>query len=1644
MRSFRYVFFLFSAVFLTAANLSAAIVSWNVPSGDFAVGTYWSTTTIPAAGDTAVVGNGGTATISADFPNTLSELVVGNTITPSNSALIQTAGTIDVANTLKVEQVAVGGESSTYTISGGNLNLTSAAGTLKIGSGGAVSLGAVGVPGGTISTAGVEAVSATSAGVLNFHGGTLKATANSNDFIRGTTNYVHSEGVTFDTQGYKVVLDNSGRLLAPVAGTSGGLTKVGSGVLILTMAANTYTGTTTITEGVLQVRTSLPAASFLKLDGGILQSSDGAASNSTFDFNRNLGTTGGAFQFTANGGGFAGGLGGNFNVNINGATAPVVYWGGVESIGVGIVGTLKLSSSTSRARTNFNNPIDLNAADRTFYVEDNPTTDADMAVLNGVISTSSGTAGIIKIGNGTLLTNSATINTYNGTTTVLDGAFQANDGTGLPTASFLNLDGGILQGNGISSFTRSLGTSGSTFQMNDGGFSARAGAMTVNIGGASATLDWGNASVPGDIGSKIVGILKLGTNMTNGALTFMNPINLNGANRTIQVLENTGSNADTNTISGTIANGTGTGGIIKTGNGALILSYGTYSGTTEIADGALQTDDGIGLPTGSFLNLNGGVLQSNNTVVFTRILGTSGSTFQWSAGGGGFSAGNPGQMTVNIGNDLRTLNWGDASVPSDIGTKIVGPLKLSSLSAVFPTTFQNPIQLNGANRTLHADDNPMVTSDYAEITAVISDGSGGAGGIVKKGAGVMVLSGSNLYSGRTEVQAGALQAEDSIGLPTGSFLSLNGGVLAASSFIRSLGTSGSGKFQWDAGGGGFSAGTVNPTTVNIGNDAHTLEWGSAPADVGGKIVGTLKFNSPSAGSSTTFQNGIDLKGGTRTINVDNNTSYSITNGPAKLDFANVTGVITDSTGGGTLVKTGKGLLVLSGQNTFTGKMIYQGGQLRLDCATGPALQGPLDITTDGETFSFVITMKPNQFGPNCVISFPNNFFAAELALLGQDQTIAGLSSDVGDKASVSDVHSSFTANLYPVADPATLTINNGADYSYNGIIRNRNGGSAVSILSLTKQGVGTQTLEGADISYTGPTTISEGKLRLLNITTAFASSITVNNPGTVEINIGADLTYAKAVTGTGALLKSGTANLTLTGGTLVNYSGPTTIEAGRLTLTSASSFNSDVTNNALFYLDTGLASWTFANAIAGTGDLWKSGTGKVVLSGAKTYTGTTSVSVGTLALGATGSISASPLILMGNLNAPVFDVTLVPGAGFQLLSTQTIRSFNGTTGGTIKGNFTALAGSTISPGQSTATTGSGKLTFQNNLDMSAGANMIWQLTGTTLADPGVAGTNFDQVIVNGVGTSNLTLGGSSNLTLDFTSLSAALRPDYATPDAFWTSNHTWKIIDLTGTATNTGGTNFTTRTNASFTIGNFTTSVGTGADLGDIFLNFAYVAPDYVWSNGAGGNWSLGTNWTTGSAPNAAGLTAKFTNSIDPGATVNLDAAATVGKLLFDNTSSYKIAGPAALTLTPGALITNQIEVLSGNHEIAAATAMTASTSVTVATGNTLTLSGSVSGTGNLSKLGAGNLVFTQDVAYSGNTTVSAGEMVVTNFNAATAGTSVVTVSGSAKLTANSIRANTLSIGGGSAASVPEPATWLLLIVGALVLGAWKRMGSRR
>ncbi|MEP6671923.1 MAG: PEP-CTERM sorting domain-containing protein [Chthoniobacter sp.] len=165
-----------------------------------------------------------------------------------------------------------------------------------------------------------------------------------------------------------------------------------------------------------------------------------------------------------------------------------------------------------------------------------------------------------------------------------------------------------------------------------------------------------------------------------------------------------------------------------------------------------------------------------------------------------------------------------------------------------------------------------------------------------------------------------------------------------------------------------------------------------------------------------------------------------------------------------------------------------------------------------------------------------------------------------------------------------------------------------------------------------------------------------------------------------------------------------------------------------------------------------------------------------------------------------FATAQVKSGTFNLSGTMTAgaTAVNGGTlagNGTVNGLVTVSTGGVISPGNSP-----GKLTLQTGVNFSSGGKYFWQLASLTDDGNGVAGTDFDQILLTG---GNLTLGGTSLLTLDFSLLGVS---DPNSANTFWLIDHSWTIIDNGGTATNTGSTNFSQITDPAFADGSFTTS----------------------------------------------------------------------------------------------------------------------------------------------------------------------------------------------------------------------------------------------
>ena len=541
------------------------------------------------------------------------------------------------------------------------------------------------------------------------------------------------------------------------------LSKNGTGLLILAPTVsgvpspNTYGGVqgTVINGGVLQADDGMgiPAGAMIYVQAaGTLQN------NTAYTFTRTIGPTPvGAGNFNWAVGATLSAGPADFTINIGGASAGVIC-GAAAAVNT-VPTTMNLNSIYSAAKLDFQNPINLSNLALTVQVIDNADTTNDYAVLSGVISSTTPASGsLVKTGGGLLVLPQT--ETYAGNTTISAGSLQLGTGgtTGMVGGNLLvnsttpnaRLPFALVV-NRSDSFTYAGVISGAgTFKKTGGSGTVMTLTGNCTISGLT-TLDSGNGLQFGNGGT--TGGYTTGAILNNGTLA---------ANRTDLMAAQSG-----------IISGTGT--VTQLGTGTWVLTgANTYSGDTTISAGYLQANSGTGLSNNSFLKIDGGVLQANGAaaVSFTRALAASGAgKFDWTANGGGFSASNTagGAMNVNVGGALAQLLWGAAP---DVGSKIVGTLKLSSATAVDVTTMLNAIDLNGTSRTVDVANNTGVTTDKAVLAGVVSNGTGTAG-LVKTGLGRLDLSAINTYNGATTISTGTLA------------LATNGQIAASSSILNS-------------------------------------------------------------------------------------------------------------------------------------------------------------------------------------------------------------------------------------------------------------------------------------------------------------------------------------------------------------------------------------------------------------------------------------------------------------------------------------------------------------------------------------------------------------------------------------------------------------------------------------------------------------------------------------------------------------------------------------------------------------------------------------------------------------------------------------------------------------------------------------------
>jgi autotransporter-associated beta strand protein len=878
-----------------------------------------------------------------------------------------------------------------------------------------------------------------------------------------------------------------------------------------------------------------------------------------------------------------------------------------------------------------------------------------VTTANGSLTLSAANAftGAVTVLSGTLIPgNNLALGTTNGPTTVNSGA-TIDIGSGASTANSLDIrtEPVIVSGVGVSGLG-AIVNNGSTAQQNALGNLTLAG---DTVFGGSQRWDLRSASgKPASIstGGHSYSITK--TNVNQVSLVGVSPIDTNLA--------------DINILQGTFAVQTSTSQLgdptrtITIAPGAILD---VYQLSTPLNKNIVVNGDGT---THSIYNENGnsfisGPITLNNSCV---IDGT-GTTLTLNGAVGG-----PGSLLKNgLGTLVLNANVSPAGgVSNQVGSLILNGTSSSPLWGLSGTLLAG----NGTNAA------------NVQVMGTLNPGPTNAAGTFSAGAGLALQLGSaltfdigtdntviggavndllqitgdldatnalvtiNAWEGR--LQAGTYRLINY----TGNFLADPGG--AFSSVSGSSATSSRYNFSVDTS-------TAHQVNLTVTGSAMDLKWAGTSDSSWAPGSGNFADVAP-PNNSDSFQNGDTVLLDDSVPGVTN--QLTLAPGVAVLPWA----ITNNSTfnnyiisgagkisGVASLVKSGTSTLSLMTTNDFAGPITVLAGTLRAGCtnalgssaagttiASGATLDVSSIITNVGANIlnlgPEVITVSGAGVGGiGAIINSSTNSQqnALHFVTLAGDTSLGG----PGDW-STSTRPGRWDIRNVPTPDVAS---------SSNAVLST--GGHAYN---LTKVGSNWLAIVGVQVdSALANIYVNQGLLSIEHASNMGdpAKSLIVTNGAVFEFwqNWPSNLLNKVIV-----LYGDGTNKPTLVNGAGDNvFIGPITLYSNCLV---------GVTNSLTLSNNVG-------NVVSGSGGLTKAGSGPLILWGANTYSGPTTVNAGALSLAGSGSIANSSSIALSSNT--VIDVSARSDTTFTLASGQTLSG-----NGTINGSFTLASGATVSPG----------------------------------------------------------------------------------------------------------------------------------------------------------------------------------------------------------------------------------------------------------------------------------------------------------------------------------------------------------------------------
>jgi fibronectin-binding autotransporter adhesin len=676
----------------------------------------------------------------------------------------------------------------------------------------------------------------------------------------------------------------------------------------------------------------------------------------------------------------------------------------------------------------------------------------------------------------------------------------------------------------------------------------------------AGTLNSNNATALGSLANVTV---SSGATLSLGASQTLGALNGSAGSVTLGASTLTvGSTNDLNSSFGGVISGTGA--LTKAGTGTLTLSgANTYAGLTTVSAGILNIQNGsaLGATTTGTTVSSGATLQLQG--------GISVSAEALTISGAGAAGQNGALVNVSgINNYGGLLSLGAAST-------------ISSNSGTLNLTNSGTITGAGLNLTLAA-------SGIGSIASVIGTGTGT---VTKNGSGQWILTGNNTYTGGTIISAGTLQLGN--GGTSGSIVGdvVNKGTFAVNrsdTFTFGGVISGAGTLQQ------IGAGTTVLTGTNTYTGGTTISAGALQLGNGGtsgSIVG----------------------------DVVNNGIFAVN----RSDTFTFGGVIS---GAGAFQQLGTGTTVLTGTNTYTGTTTVNGGSLLVDgsiasastSVNSGALLGGNGTIAGSVAIADGGILAPGHGAGTLTVG---SLTLGNASLLNYQLGIPGVvGMGINDLTNVTGnltLDGILNTAALPGFGPGAYRL-----FNYGGVLTNNvldigavpAGFNASDFLIVT--GVPNQVnllVLGGPVSITqfwdGPNTVANGAIDggsgnwdnfITNWTNSTGTANSSWQNGTAVFG-----GSAGTVTLTDQIFFAGM--VFMTDGYLINAAGANSLHlVGSPTITVADSVTATI--NA---------------PINGASGITKDGSGTLVLTGASSYTGGTTISTGTLQLGnggTTGSI----------------------------------------------------------------------------------------------------------------------------------------------------------------------------------------------------------------------------------------------------------------------------------------------------------------------------------------------------------------------------------------------------------------------------------------